>query len=108
PLLPVALSQPKDDQPTWTASGGVVPAAVTTPPRLAETAPAPRPVRGYELAPPARPSDSAGVVQPAPPPQPVFNLKSTEPRHTVEAGTPVGPSAPPTAVELPPPPAFQP
>ncbi len=108
PLLPVALSQPRDDQPTWTASGGVVPAAVTTPPRHAETAPAPRPVPGYELAPPARPSDSAGVVQPAPPPQPVFNLKSAEPRHTVEAGTPVGPSAPPAAVELPPPPAFQP
>jgi hypothetical protein len=108
PLLPVALSQPKDDQPTWTASGGVVPAAVTPPPRPAEPAPAPRPVPGYELAPPARPSNSAGVVQPAPLPQPVFNLQSAAPRLTVEAGTPVGPSAPPAAVELPPPPGFEP
>jgi hypothetical protein len=110
PLIPVALSQPKGEQPNWTASGGrVVPTTGLLPPQPAEPAPEPRPVLTYELAPPARPSNSAGAVQPAPLPQPVFNLQSADPGHSVESGgTPAGPQAPPAAAELAPPPVFQP
>jgi hypothetical protein len=89
PLLPVPLSQPKDDQPAWTAPGG-------------GTAPPPRVVPPHEVAPPARAVNPPGPVESSPLPPPVLNLQPAQPRHSVNSSGPVVPPA----IELLPPPLF--
>lgn len=73
-------------------------------PVVVEEAPVPRPKVTVEVAPPARPVQSADPVRSAPLTQPGFNLRPAEPRLTFNPG---GPTAPP-ATELLPPPSFVP
>src|SRR5262249_55425821 len=106
PLFPVPLSQPKGEQPAWTAPGD------NSAPRAVEVATEPRPAPTHELAPPARPAESTDSEKSTPPTPPVFNLQPGEPRLNVEASAPmappIGPSGPPVAAQLPPPPSFDP